>query len=412
MKIKIPCTTSDEEDKYKNEVALAEDADYEVEEEFKVANYKLEHVKNEYIDIFHTTEMGNANLLWSAINPKTIKSAIIGVTWKPVLFFLVFYYLFQILYQYEIFSTCKDIRNDVNGTEPTEPEAEAAVCNRAWHDWVAGMKESEATATKYLTFILGFYVGQMIKRWWDQVKSLPDIDSITNCLAGFVQLEFDDNQKAQDNALRLKKKVVRYCLLAWTMCLAAISPPLHQKFESGDKYIQKGLMRKGELKALQGDKPACWKDQWWIPITWAICLVNSNHPDSQGCKLKEQKDIISNLNKFHSKLHLVSLYQNNPLPLIYGQALILAIYSWIILGIFASQYLDIQHNASVVFFSIPWFQIVKIILIYAWMKVANIVRNPFGLDENYDINLEEMLDHNIWKASLSIRHLDKPIYTF
>ena len=55
-------------------------------------------------------------------------------------------------------------------------------------------------------------------------------------------------------------------------------------------------------------------------------------------------------------------------------------------------------------------QIVKIILIYSWMKVANIVRNPFGLDANYDINLEEMLDHNIWKASLSIKHLDTPIY--
>ena len=55
-------------------------------------------------------------------------------------------------------------------------------------------------------------------------------------------------------------------------------------------------------------------------------------------------------------------------------------------------------------------QIVKIILIYAWMKVANIVRNPFGLDDHYDINLEEMLDHNIWKASLSIKHMDNPIY--
>eukprot|EP00091_Calanus_sinicus_P006778 TRINITY_DN17528_c0_g1_i1.p1 TRINITY_DN17528_c0_g1~~TRINITY_DN17528_c0_g1_i1.p1 ORF type:complete len:262 (-),score=41.65 TRINITY_DN17528_c0_g1_i1:212-997(-) len=190
-----------------------------------------------------------------------------------------------------MFSTCK--KEGLDGVhEDTEPEAEAAKCNRAWHDWVAGMKESESTATKYLTFILGFYVGQMIKRWWDQVKSLPDIDSITNCLAGFVQLEFGDDQKTQDSALRLKKKIVRYCLLSWTMCLSAISPPLHDKFSSGEKYIQKGLMRKGEMKALQGDRPACWKDQWWIPITWAICLVNSNHPESQGCKLKEQKDII------------------------------------------------------------------------------------------------------------------------
>ena len=49
-------------------------------------------------------------------------------------------------------------------------------------------------------------------------------------------------------------------------------------------------------------------------------------------------------------------------------------------------------------------------LIYAWMKIANIVRNPFGLDKNYDIDLEGMLDHQIWKASVSIKHMDHQIY--
>ena len=103
------------------------------------------------------------------------------------------------------------------------------------------------------------------------------------------------------------------------MCLASISTPLQDKFLTGEKYVEKGLMKRRELRALQGEKSSSWKDQWWIPLSWATCLVNSNHPDSQGCKLKEQKEIISNLIKFQSKLHIVSLYQNNPLPLIYGQ---------------------------------------------------------------------------------------------
>ena len=45
-------------------------------------------------------------------------------------------------------------------------------------------------------------------------------------------------------------------------------------------------------------------------------------------------------------------------------------------------------------------------LIYAWIKVANFVRNPFGLDKKYDIEL----DHQIWKASVSIKHMDHQIY--
>jgi len=410
MKINIPCRASEEDDTYRNEVALIEDADFEVEEEFKVANYKLAHVKHEYADIFRTTEMANAHLICSAINWRTFRSTIFGVTWKPALVFLIFYFIFQTMYQYEVFSTCRDL-SDPDTSETIEPEADAAKCNRMWHDFVASMVEQESSAIKYLTFILGFYVSQMIKRWWDQVKSLPDIDSVTNCLAGYVQLEYGDEQMTQDNALRLRKKVVRYCLLAWTMSLASISPPLKEKFSTGHKYIEKGLLRKGELKALQGEKgPEQWMTQWWIPISWAISLVNSNHPASQGCKLKEQKDIISNLNKFHTKLHVVALYQNNPLPLIYGQALFLAIHSWFILSIFSSQSLDIENSLWFIFFAFPTFQIVKIILIYGWLTTANIVRNPFGLDQNYDINLEELLDRNIWKASLSIRNLDRPIY--
>ena len=115
---------------------------------------------------------------------------------------------------------------------------------------VLDMREVEAT------FVLGFYVGQVIKRWWDQVKDIPDIDSVTICLAGFVQLEFKDEdekkrQQAADDALRLKKKIVRYCLLSWTMCLATISPPLKSKFSKADKFVEKKLLKNRELKALQ-----------------------------------------------------------------------------------------------------------------------------------------------------------------
>ena len=247
MKIKLPCTKSKEEHEPTGEVALIEEADYDIEEDYKVASYNPEHVKNEYLDIFHTTSVGNANLLITAFRWKTFKSAIFGVTWKPLVLFLILYYIFQIPYQLELFSDSKCLPD---GPTPI-PEAEAAKCYQRWHTWVNTMRTNESTAIKYLTFVLGFYVGQMIKRWWDQVRSLPDIDSITNCMAGYVQVEFKEDQEAQDSALRLRKKIVRYCLLSWTMCLASISPPLQAKFETGDKYVAKGLMKRRELRALQ-----------------------------------------------------------------------------------------------------------------------------------------------------------------
>ena len=257
-KFKLSCFSKEEDEKYDREVEVIEHTDYDIEDEYKVADYDPDNVKNEYLDIFHTTSVGNANLMLSAIRKKTFKSTIFGVTWKPLLSFIFFYFLFQCLYQTGVFNTCPGHGHNQTHAESAE---EAAVCNRIWHDWVIKMKDNETTATRYLTFILGFYVGQMIKRWWDQVKSIPYIDSITNCMAGFVQLEFkDEESKAKVAALELKKKVVRYCLLSWTMCLASISPPLKEKFKIGENYIEKGLITEKELIALQVMRVKTWDD--------------------------------------------------------------------------------------------------------------------------------------------------------
>jgi len=375
-----------EADDTKNDHKVGED----IEKKYKVANYRSEHVEAEHSDVFHKTSVNFKTLVLSAFHVDTFKSAILGVTWRPVLLFLVLYYAFQILYR------------------------QGLLKEKGWKEWVSTMKDHDSTATRYLTFILGFYVGQTIKRWWDQIRSLPYIEPITNCMAGFVQLEFQEDIKGKEAALELRKKIARYCLLSWTMCMATISPPLREKFKTGENFIEKGLMTDKEMIAFWGAKPSSWRDQWWIPINWATSIINANHPDSQGCKIKDQKDFIGQLNRFLDKLHHVAKYQHNPLPLIYGQAVMVAIYSWIILGVFGSQYVSKNEeevmDALAIFRTFPFFQIVKIVLMYAWLKVAHIIRNPFGQDQHYDINLEQMLDQNIWKASVSIKHMDNPIY--
>ena len=49
----------------------------------------------------------------------------------------------------------------------------------------------------------------------------------------------------------LRKKIARYCLLSWTMCLASISPPLGAKFKDGDQYLHKELITESELRAIK-----------------------------------------------------------------------------------------------------------------------------------------------------------------
>ena len=48
-------------------------------------------------------------------------------------------------------------------------------------------------------------------------------------------------------------------------------------------------------------------------------------------------------------------------------------------------------------------------LIFGWLRVADILSNPYGNDEIYDIKLSPILDLNIWKSSLTLEHQEKAL---
>ena len=50
-------------------------------------------------------------------------------------------------------------------------------------------------------------------------------------------------------------------------------------------------------------------------------------------------------------------------------------------------------------------------LIFGWLKVADILSNPFGNDKVYDINLASTLDVNIWKSSISLENQERAIHS-
>jgi len=375
-------------------------SDYDVESKYRVARYDTDMVlRAEESEKLHVGEM---SLFKSIFLPSTFKYTIIGITYKVLIPFIVAYYCLQVPYQLKVFDYCD---------EKSEKSKE---CKERFPNLVKEFKGFEKTMVKLLVFILGFYVSQMIKRYWDQVKLLPAIEPVCNALAAFIQRDFkSDGSEAEGEAaaLDLRKKIARYCLLSWTMCLSHICKPLHDQFNTAQKFIDKKLITPSELKAMKiktGSEDG-WMTQWWMPITWAICLVNPLRKQ-KGFQIKENKDFISNLSKFQILLAHVTEYQEVPLPLVYGQALKLAVYSWMVLSVVSSQELERYDGfgdttASTVFFNIPYFQIVQVILVYGWMSVAKILRNPFGTDKHYDMDLVTILECNIWKASVSIKNI-------
>ena len=84
-----------------------------------------------------------------------------------------------------------------------------------------------------------------------QVSRLPDPEIICLALGGLVWPKQGSKGASIDDALTLKKTVIRYVLLSWTMCLSKISSRLKKKMKNVESYIDKGLLTRTEASLLK-----------------------------------------------------------------------------------------------------------------------------------------------------------------
>ena len=68
-----------------------------------------------------------------------------------------------------------------------------------------------------LTFLLGFYVSLVVKRWWEQYCFLPWPDSLALSLRGVV------TGGGREQSKIIRRTVVRYCLLSYVLCIRRMS---------------------------------------------------------------------------------------------------------------------------------------------------------------------------------------------
>jgi len=82
-------------------------------------------------------------------------------------------------------------------------------------------------------FVLGFYVSNVVDRFWDQYNSLP----WTSRLALFVNA----NIRGQDDATRMiRRTIMRYIVLAYTLTMLSISPPVKKRFPTLHHIVTAG----------------------------------------------------------------------------------------------------------------------------------------------------------------------------
>ena len=119
-----------------------------------------------------------------------------------------------------------------------------------------------------ITFLLGFYVHLIIRRWWEQCGKLPWPDNLAMYLLALVRERPGVNLGGprSEEAEEMRSTVMRHALLSYTLCIREISERLRRRYPNLESLMQCGLLTRGEAERLG--------DEWWRPIMWSIAILS------------------------------------------------------------------------------------------------------------------------------------------
>ncbi|XP_055706039.1 bestrophin-4 isoform X2 [Phlebotomus papatasi] len=243
-----------------------------------------------------------------------------------------------------------------------------------------------------LSFVLGFYVSIVMTRWWNQYISIPWPDPI----AVFVSA----NIHGQDERGRvMRRTVMRYVCLCLTMVLTMISPRVKRRFPTLDHLVEAGLLMESE-RVIMADLNSRFPrhSKHWMPIVWAASIVTRARKEGRIRDDFAVKTVIDELNKFRGQCGLLISYDTISVPLVYTQVVTLAVYSFFIASIMASQWYhdkkveDGHLNKIDLYF--PVFSTLQFFFYMGWLKVAESLINPFGEDDD-DFEVNWLVDRNL-----------------
>lgn len=252
-----------------------------------------------------------------------------------------------------------------------------------------------------LTFLLGFYVSLVVKRWWEQYCKLPWPDNIAIYLRGLIT-------GCDDQAKVVRRTIIRYCILSYILCIRRLSVRLRKRFPSMQEVIQVGLVRPDEAARLgEEDTPEMYGSNWWMPIKWSVEIVNKAQKDGMIPSAPGYAGILGQISQFRSALTNVAAYGHIPVPLVYTQVVTLAVYVYFAVALIGEQWIIRRKPEDEIDLWYPIFMTIKFLFYFGWLRVAETLYNPFGEDDD-DFELNELLNRH-FKVALKIVSEDEDV---
>jgi len=293
-------------------------------------------------------------------------------------------------------------------------------------DNVKKLTSVEQNMKRVLTFLLGFFVTQSIRRWWNQTSKIPHLTD----LAVVCNAIFQPGDQGEESMKESMRELLRLSGLSYSIVLLSLSSCQEGAKTDREKIkilLDTKLASKDELKILGflldnlEDEDNLADDfftltgasmqKWYLPMMWASGMVQEEMGKGKSGHLeKEAKEIAKNILHFKRDLEVVAEYSQRPLPLIAEHALSLLFWTTMIFGTLDNthKFLDMtQNHYSLVFgilldFFIHIDELIVFILLYAWLKMAIIAKNPFNNDKHYDIDVIREINKEIFEATVAI----------
>ncbi|XP_072505316.1 bestrophin-4 isoform X2 [Notamacropus eugenii] len=245
-----------------------------------------------------------------------------------------------------------------------------------------------------MSFVLGFYVTQVVNRWWAQYRSIPLPDRLMCVVSATVH---GDDERGRT----LRRTLLRYANLSSVLVLRSVSTRVLRRFPTVDHVVEAGFMSQEEqqkFESLHSDF-----NKYWVPCVWFTNLASQARREGRIRDDITLGLLLEELNKYRGNCSLLFHYDWISFPLVYTQVVTIAVYSFFVLCLIGHQFLEEDKSGQEVPLDpyVPLTTLLQFFFYAGWLKVAEQIINPFGEDDD-DFETNQLIDRNLQVSLLSV----------
>uniref|UniRef100_A0A2S2P4R4 Bestrophin homolog n=1 Tax=Schizaphis graminum TaxID=13262 RepID=A0A2S2P4R4_SCHGA len=175
------------------------------------------------------------------------------------------------------------------------------------------------SASVPLTFAMSFYVGLVVKRWWEQYRLLPWPDTLALFASAAIPGTTDERGRL------MRRNIVRYAVLAYVITLKQVSIRVKKRFPTLQHIVDAGIMLESEKKIVEMMDERSPMSKYWMPLVWATNIINRARRESLISSDQVVQTLLVELSDIRRRLGSIISYDTVCVPLVYTQVSILPI---------------------------------------------------------------------------------------